>query len=40
MITDRLLYFQPMNNLAAHPVEKIAFDAIVRFIKRCVTFIH
>jgi len=34
MITNRILYFQPLNNIEAHPVQKFPFDHFVRLIKR------
>eukprot|EP01126_Amoeba_proteus_P000445 TRINITY_DN10126_c0_g4_i2.p1 TRINITY_DN10126_c0_g4~~TRINITY_DN10126_c0_g4_i2.p1 ORF type:complete len:976 (-),score=197.01 TRINITY_DN10126_c0_g4_i2:134-3061(-) len=34
MITDQIVYFQPLNNLSAEPVEKFPFDKITRVIKR------
>lgn len=34
MITNRIVYFQPLNNLLAQPVEKFPFDKITRVIKR------
>lgn len=34
MITDRIVYFQPLNNVAAEPVEKHPFNNITRVIKR------
>eukprot|EP01119_Soliformovum_irregulare_P011407 TRINITY_DN2849_c1_g1_i1.p1 TRINITY_DN2849_c1_g1~~TRINITY_DN2849_c1_g1_i1.p1 ORF type:complete len:891 (-),score=264.62 TRINITY_DN2849_c1_g1_i1:87-2759(-) len=34
LITNAIVYFQPFNNISAHPVDKIRLDSIVRMQKR------
>eukprot|EP01128_Nolandella_sp_AFSM9_P008885 TRINITY_DN5541_c0_g1_i1.p1 TRINITY_DN5541_c0_g1~~TRINITY_DN5541_c0_g1_i1.p1 ORF type:complete len:533 (-),score=86.27 TRINITY_DN5541_c0_g1_i1:23-1495(-) len=40
MITDRIVYFQALNNVESHPVSKYAFSNIVRVIKRRHSLLH
>uniref|UniRef100_A0A6B2KXN1 BEACH domain-containing protein n=1 Tax=Arcella intermedia TaxID=1963864 RepID=A0A6B2KXN1_9EUKA len=40
MITTKLVYFQPLNNITANPVEKFPFSKITRVIKRRHTLRH
>lgn len=34
MITNKIVYFQALNNIDAQPVHKYAFNSITRVIKR------